>query len=108
MSEDKIKGMHTCDVCGRDFPLTAEGRYTARGTERSGIAIAISLEEAGRYDAFDYYDAFDCPYCQCQNLVNRRLREPEPEGGDRPTCDREECGCHEGERTGGEGVSDGE
>ena len=106
MSEDKIKikikGMYTCDVCGRDFPLIAEERYTVRGTEKSGIATAISFEEADRYDAYD------CPHCGCQNVVNKRLRELEPEGGDRPTCDREECGCREGGRTGGEGVSDGE
>lgn len=96
MSEDKIKGMYTCDVCGRGFPLIAEERYTVRDTERSGVAAAISFEEADRYDAFD------CPHCGCQNVVNKRLRELEPEDGDCPTCD------HEGECTGGEGVSDGE
>lgn len=104
MGEDKIKikGMYTCDVCGRDFPLIAEERYTVRGTEKSGIATAISFEEADRYDAYD------CPHCGCQNVVNLRLRELEPEGEGCPACDREECGCREGERTGGEGVSDGE
>lgn len=88
MGVNKIKGMYTCDVCGRDFPLIAEERHTVRGTERSGIATAISFEEADRYDAFD------CPHCGCQNVVNLRLRE--------------ERGCREGERAGGEGVSDGE
>lgn len=102
MGVDKIKGMYTCDVCGRDFPLIAEERYTVRGTEKSGIATAISFEEADRYDAFD------CPHCGCQNVVNLRLRELEPEGGDCFTCDHEECGCREGERTGEEGVGDGE
>lgn len=102
MGEDKIKGMYTCDVCGRGFPLIAEERYTVRGTEKSGIATAISFEEADRYDAFD------CPHCGCQNVVNLRLRELEPEGEGCPACDREGCGCREGERTGGEGVSDGE
>lgn len=102
MDANKIKGMHTCDVCGRDFPLIAEERYTVRGTEKSGIAIAISFEEANRYDAFD------CPHCGCQNIVNLRLRELEPEDGDCPACDHEGCGCREGERAGGEGVSNGE
>ena len=96
MSMDKIKGMYTCGVCDRDFPLIAEERYTVRGTEKSGIAVAISFEEADRYDAFD------CPHCGCQNVVNLRMRELEPE--DCPTCDHEGCGCREG----GEGVSDGE
>lgn len=63
MSEDKIKGMYTCDVCGRGFP-----------------------------------------HCGCQNVVNKRLREPEPGDGDCPSCDHEKCGCREG----GKGVSDGE
>ena len=28
MGANKIKGMYTCDVCGRDFPLIAEERTT--------------------------------------------------------------------------------
>ena len=103
---EKIKGMHTCDVCGRDFPLIVEERYTVRGAERSGLATAISFEEADRYDAFD------CPHCGCQNVVNKRLRELEPEDTDgcedRFTCGHEGCGCYEGERTPEEGGSDGE
>ena len=98
MDANKIKGMYTCDVCGRDFPLIAEERYTVRGAEKSGLATAISFEEADRYDAFD------CPHCGCQNIVNLRLRELEPEDAD--GC--EGCGCHEGERTPEEGGSDGE
>lgn len=106
MGANKIKGMYTCDVCGRDFPLIAEERYTVRGAERSGLATAISFEEADRYDAFD------CPHCGCQNAVNKRLRELGSEDADRcedcPTCDHEECGCHEEGRTSEEDGSDGE
>ena len=110
MGANKIKGMYTCDVCGRDFPLIAEERYTVRGAEKSGLATAISFEEADRYDAFD------CPHCGCQNVANLRLRELGPEGGDECpdgcedcfTCGHEECGCYEGERTSEEGGSDGE
>lgn len=103
MGVNKIKGMYTCDVCGRDFPLIAEERYTVRGTEKSGIAAAIvGFEEADRHNAFD------CPHCGCQNAVNLRMRELGPEDGDCLTCDCEECGCHEGGRTGEEGVSDDE
>ena len=106
MGANKIKGMCTCDVCGRDFPLIAEERYTVRGAEKSGLATAISFEEADRYDAFD------CPHCGCQNIVNLRLRELEPEDADGCedclTCGHEECGCCEGERTPEEGGSDGE
>lgn len=102
MSANKIKGMYTCDVCGRDFPLIAEERYTVRGAEESGLATVVSFEEADRYDAFD------CPHCGCQNAVNLRLRELEPEDGDCPACDHEGCGCREGRRAGEGGVSDGE
>lgn len=98
MGANKIKGMYTCDVCGRDFPLIAEERYTVRGAEKSGLATAISFEEADRYDAFD------CPHCGCQNIVNLQMRELEPEdaGG------HEERGCCEGECASEEGGSDGE
>lgn len=102
MGANKIKGMYTCDVCGRDFPLIAEERYTVRGAEKSGLATAITFEEADRYDAFD------CPHCGCQNVVNLRMRELGPEDADCPTRDHEECGCYEGERISEEGGSDGE
>ena len=106
MGANKIKGMYTCDVCGRDFPLIAEERYTVRGTEKSGIAAAISSEEADRYDAFD------CPHCGCQNIVNLRMRELEPEDADGCedclTYGHEDCGCCEGGRTSEEGGSGGE
>ena len=100
MGANKIKGMHACDVCGRDFPLIAEERYTVRSAEKSGLAAAISFEEADRFDAFD------CPHCGCQNIVNMRLRELGPEDAD--GCeDCLTCG-HEGERTSEEGAGDGE
>lgn len=110
MGANKIKGMYTCDVCGRDFPLIAEERYTVRGAEKTGLASAFSGEES------DLYDAFDCPHCGCQNVMNLRLRELGPEGGDECpngcedcfTCGHEECGCYEGGRTSEEGGSDGE
>ena len=106
MGANKIKGMYTCDVCGRDFPLIAEERYTVRGAEKSGLVTAISFEEADRYDAFD------CPHCGCQNIVNLRMRGLEPEDADGCedcfTCGHEDCGCCEGEHTSEEGGSDGE
>ena len=62
-----MKGMATCVVCGRDFALMAEDHYTARDTEKKGVIPAISgQEEAGQYDAFD------CPHCGCQNVMQER------------------------------------
>ena len=107
---EKLKGMCVCETCGRGFALMAEERYTVRTVEKTGLASAFSGEES------DLYDAFDCPHCGCQNVVNKRLRELGPEDvEDCPhgcdscfTCGHEECGCYEGERSPEEGGSDGE
>lgn len=62
-----MKGMTTCKICGRDFPLLAEEHYVARGTEKKGIVAAFSVQE----EAIQY-DAFDCPHCGCQNVMQER------------------------------------
>lgn len=61
------KGMTTCKVCGRDFALIAEEHYIARDVEETGIAVAL-----GRKKEAEQYDAFDCPHCGCQNVVQER------------------------------------
>ena len=63
-----MKGMTTCKICGRDFPLIAEERYTVRDAEKTGIAVAFGGSESM------LYDAFDCPHCGCQNIVQERKR----------------------------------
>lgn len=67
-----MKGMYTCKICGRDFPLIFEERYTARSDERSGLAAAFGGPES------EQYDAFDCPHCGCQNIVQSRKRIWDP------------------------------
>jgi len=62
-----VKGMATCKVCGRDFPLIAEEHYVARNVEKTGIIPAISGQEEATQ-----YDAFDCPHCGCQNVMQER------------------------------------
>lgn len=63
----KTIGARTCCVCGRDFPLFAECRYTVRNRKPlTAIAAIGSFEPA-------LHDAFDCPHCGCQNLVGERL-----------------------------------
>lgn len=60
--------MTKCVVCNKDFELIKENRYTSRGEGRTGIsAIAGGIEET-------LYDTFDCPYCGCQNVMQRRKR----------------------------------
>ena len=63
-----MKGMTTCNVCGRDFALMAEEHYVVRDSERKeGVISALS----GRQEA-DLYDAFNCPHCGCQNVMQGR------------------------------------
>lgn len=57
----------TCRVCGGEFPLSVKYHYVARDIEKKGLVPTISgQEEAVRYDAFD------CPYCGCQNIMQER------------------------------------
>lgn len=59
-----MKGMTTCKVCGREFPLTAEEHYIARDPQRVGaLANLTNTNKAIEYDAFD------CPHCGCQNVM---------------------------------------
>lgn len=91
MSNIKVAGMTTCKICGRDFPLIAERRYTARDAVKSGIAVAFNgVEEA-------LYDAIDCPHCGCQNTLQARKRADEfteMAGMAEKECDQC-CGCCE-------------
>jgi len=62
-----MKGMTTCKICGRDFPLIAEEHYVARDSEKKGVIPALSGQEEATQ-----YDAFDCPHCGCQNIMQER------------------------------------
>lgn len=48
-----------CDICGREFELLAENRYEVVDVEH--MNILTGLKNLVRYNAFD------CPYCGCQN-----------------------------------------
>ena len=52
-----------CKVCGKKFKLTADKRYEVvkRPVGFSCLTTAPVT-----------YEAFDCPHCGCQNVVNVR------------------------------------
>lgn len=85
---EKVKGATTCVVCGRDFPLMAEEHYIAKDPSREGSIFTL----VGT-DKTSEYDAFDCPHCGCQNIM--QPRKPEVCPCDYGICD--ECGCEEEE-----------
>lgn len=64
-----IKGMTTCKICGRDFPLISEERYTARDEQKIGFTPMITGENEPKL-----FDAIDCPHCGCQNVLQERKR----------------------------------
>ncbi len=57
-----------CKICGKRFKLMKENRYLA--TEKIG-----ALE--GLTKASKIFEAFDCPHCGCQNIVNIREKGEE-------------------------------
>ncbi len=62
-----MKGMTTCKVCGQDFPLTAEKHYIAQDPQKIGVFANLA-----NTDRATEYDAFDCPHCGCQNIMQER------------------------------------
>ena len=64
-------GMIECKVCQKLIELDKKDRYTARDNESIGFSNFTGTESS-------LYDAFDCPYCGCQNIVNDRKRYFEP------------------------------
>ena len=64
-----MKGMVTCKICGRDFALIEEENYVAQDPDREGIGVII----AGKEQPIQY-DAFDCPHCGCQHIIQERKR----------------------------------
>lgn len=85
-----MKGMTACKVCGRDFPLMSEEHYVARGIMETGVIPAIKGQEEATQ-----YDAFDCPHCGCQNVMQERKNPSCP--CDFGICD--ECCTEEEEPT---------
>lgn len=70
MEERTIKlKLAICEVCGAEFQLKRRYHYIAKDAETTGfVALAGGPEVA-------IYDAFDCPCCGCQNIVQERKRQ---------------------------------
>lgn len=49
-----------CKICNKEFELLKENRYMVTNEK---------LKEIGLSSVFE---AFDCPYCGCQNIVGNR------------------------------------
>lgn len=63
-----MQGILTCKVCERDFALIIEKHYIARDVMRiGGVTVALSGQTEAKI-----YDAFDCPHCGCQNIIQER------------------------------------
>ena len=62
--------MKRCKICGRFFRLKSENRYEV--LDRKLIPALESLIK--KPIMFTVFEAFDCPWCGCQNVVG--VREP--------------------------------
>lgn len=58
-----------CNVCDCEFIPQVKGHYIARTDGKTGVvAVFQSNDETG------LFDAFDCPQCGCQVIVQERKR----------------------------------
>ena len=64
--------MIKCKVCECVFPAVDVNHYIARDNGRTGLATAFGNNEE------KLYDAFDCPICGCQAIVQERKRDYTP------------------------------
>lgn len=58
-------GRMICNICNKEFELKKENRYLVYKQDLSIIVNRNLLE------------AFDCPFCGCQNVVNERYEDIE-------------------------------
>lgn len=61
-----------CKICGTEFPALEKMHYIARDNSRTGAVVVISKDEE------KIYDAYDCPMCGCQVIVQERKRKYTP------------------------------
>lgn len=52
-----------CKICNKEFELLKENRY---------MVTNENLKEISKIGLSSVFEAFDCPYCGCQNIVGNR------------------------------------
>ena len=52
-----------CKICNKEFELLKENRY---------MVTNGNLKEISKNGLSCVFEAFDCPYCGCQNIVGNR------------------------------------
>lgn len=75
--------MRKCNICGRRFRLLAKNRY-----EVVRRAAGLNFLTQGTV----YYNAFDCPYCGCQNIVGVLEKETVRNIEEQPQAESEDKG----------------
>ena len=61
--------MLKCNICGLETSPTKAQHYISRGNEKTGLAAALSCDES------QLWDTFDCEWCGCQMLAQKRNRD---------------------------------
>lgn len=61
--------MLKCKICGTEFQAVKANHYIGRDNGKTGLSIALVNEEE------KLFDAFDCPHCGCQLIVQERKRK---------------------------------
>ena len=60
--------MLKCNICGHSTIPNKDLHYISRGNEKTGLAAALSCNES------QLWDTFDCEWCGCQILAQKRNR----------------------------------
>lgn len=60
--------MLKCNICGLETSPTKAQHYISRGNERTGLVTVLCEDES------QLWDTFDCEWCGCQILAQRRNR----------------------------------
>ena len=61
--------MLECKICGCKFNAVMEKHYITRDNGKTGFVVAMGPNSEEKI-----YDAFDCPQCGCQHIVQERKR----------------------------------
>lgn len=59
--------MLICKICGHEFGAIVDRHYIARDPGVTGAFSAL-----GSHDENKLFDAFDCPKCGCQMIMQER------------------------------------